>query len=338
MWRKLTEYALQSALALSWQKRRFFLVRTAAALGEIQGHRETAARTGRSRRKLRPDSPHAARLLLAAFAGVAGILAVLLSDQAWTSALGPAAGSAAGVALVLLAKSMIHFSQTGPTFASRDPALLLARLALCAPSAVRVGLRHQPARSGRRPAPLRSSGHGVWSTVSTAGLWIASLAGIGAATVGQFVRKLVLNPGLLVASMHYRKSRLYALWSLLNPTRLVVAQWAVALSAAGVTLTGVVSLVSQRRASEGAALALAAVFYAALIALGAWRPEPAPRHRTRRTDRPNIVMIGSDTLRADRFGAAGYPPPPDARPRSARRARGVSSRIATSPARGPRRA
>jgi len=41
MWRKLGEYLLHAAVSLHWAKSRFYLVRTAATLGEIQGIRES---------------------------------------------------------------------------------------------------------------------------------------------------------------------------------------------------------------------------------------------------------------------------------------------------------
>lgn len=44
MWRKLAAYGFHSVFSLSWAKRRFYWVRTAAALGEIQGRRESGHR------------------------------------------------------------------------------------------------------------------------------------------------------------------------------------------------------------------------------------------------------------------------------------------------------
>ncbi|MDP2266415.1 MAG: glycosyltransferase, partial [Thiobacillus sp.] len=44
MWRKLMEYGFHSTLSLSWARRRFYWVRTAAALGEVQGRRESGYR------------------------------------------------------------------------------------------------------------------------------------------------------------------------------------------------------------------------------------------------------------------------------------------------------
>ncbi len=41
MWRKLAEYGFHTLFSLSWTRRRFFLIRFAAGLGEIQGRRES---------------------------------------------------------------------------------------------------------------------------------------------------------------------------------------------------------------------------------------------------------------------------------------------------------
>jgi hypothetical protein len=42
LYRKLAEYAFNACTALGQSRRRFYLVRTAAALGEISGHRHRA--------------------------------------------------------------------------------------------------------------------------------------------------------------------------------------------------------------------------------------------------------------------------------------------------------
>ena len=44
MWRKLAEYGFHSLFSLSWARRRFYWMRTAAALGEVQGRRESGFR------------------------------------------------------------------------------------------------------------------------------------------------------------------------------------------------------------------------------------------------------------------------------------------------------
>ena len=115
MWRKLAEYALQSLLAVSWGKRRFFLVRTAAALGEIRGNREAISAARRSARELPSDAIRRRLITLAAVTGAAGMLGVVLGRSEVAEAIGPAAGSAALVTATLLVKSLIDFSQTGPS-------------------------------------------------------------------------------------------------------------------------------------------------------------------------------------------------------------------------------
>ena len=47
MWRKFAEYVFHSIFSISWAKRRFYWVRTAAVLGEIQGYRESGNRRKR---------------------------------------------------------------------------------------------------------------------------------------------------------------------------------------------------------------------------------------------------------------------------------------------------
>jgi GT2 family glycosyltransferase len=50
LWRKLAGYAVRAVLSLNTARRRFYCVRTAAALGEVAGHREATRRGGRTAR------------------------------------------------------------------------------------------------------------------------------------------------------------------------------------------------------------------------------------------------------------------------------------------------
>ena len=77
--------------------------------------------------------------------------------------------------------------------------------------------------------------------------------------------------------MHYRASRLYASMDLTHCStprcravdRSIWAHWELSfLARPTLALAG--------RIAEGLAMVLAAVFYAGLIALAAWRPEPGP--------------------------------------------------------------
>ena len=307
MWRKLAEYGFHSLFSLSWARRRFFSMRVAAALGEIQGRRESGHR--KKNLDLPPDRGMLGVEVLAVLTSACGLLAWFASGDARWAGLLPAMGVAAIGTAALLTKSLLDFSQTGPRI--RDEILdhyqaytlyALARLSLWA-FAIMLFL----AGGGELAYyALRVSldwNGALWAAV------LAAASGIVIGTVLQFVRLLRFNPGLLIASMHYRASRLYPLWWWATPARIHLLQWALGLVAAGLVIGASRRLILQNQAAELIALWAAVLFYAGMIAWAAWLPEARPvRRRTERDPAlpPNILMIGSDTLRADRLGALGY--------------------------------
>ena len=123
----------------------------------------------------------------------------------------------------------------------------------------------------------------------------------------RFAYTLLLSPGVIAASSLYSMTHFYALWERLTPRRLRMFDIGL-FTLAGMWLAG--GLI--RLAHDGAwwsfcLLTGLGVLYAAICWLAAKKREPAavaapPRPR----GRPNIVMIGSDTLRADRLFGAGY--------------------------------
>ena len=307
MWRKLAEYGFHSAFSLSWARRRFFWVRTAAALGEIHGRRESGQR--RRNLALRPDVGVLAVESLALLAASGGLIAWLTSGEARWAGLLPAAGVAAFGTLALLAKSLTDFSQTGPrirdeilTHYRRYTLYALVRLSLWAFAIMLF---------------LAVAGVIVYFELSVTMGWyrsipmtaLASAGGIVTGFLHQFIRALRFNPGLLIASLHYRTSRLYALWQWATPRRLRVLQWALVVIFSIFSITASRELVKENRAGELIALWSCLLFYAATISWCAWLPDARPSRRAHAPDRnqpPNILMIGSDTLRADRLGALGY--------------------------------
>ena len=305
MWRKLAEYGFHSLFSLTWAKRRFYWVRTAAALGEVQGRRES----GHRGQGLDLPADHgrvgieALTLLLASCSLVAWFAS---GEARWTGLL-PALGVALVGTLALLVKSFSDFSQTGPrireeilTHYRRYTLFAMARLGLAA-----FALMLFTAGGGVLGYyALNLTLGGNWSA------WLATLAAVlgllGAASL-QFVRKLRYNPGLLVASMHYRMSRLYPLWQRATPARIRRVQNALIAAAVLLVVTASWQLARQNQLAELVALWAAALAYAATIAWAGWMPEAravrAPAHQG---GAPNILLIGSDTLRADRLGALGY--------------------------------
>lgn len=144
--------------------------------------------------------------------------------------------------------------------------------------------------------------------VNSAGRWGAALAAIAVVTGFQFCKHLLWIPGSIAASSSYRLSRFYPLWRTLSPKRL---RWASIAFAILVAACGAIAIEHQwARGELAGALQLAAIMilYAALCAAGAYHREPAARkpRQAYATGRPNVLMIGADTLRADRLGVEGY--------------------------------
>jgi len=307
LWRKLAEYGFHSVFGLSWAKRRFYWVRTAAALGELQGCRESGHR-GKGL-PLPADRDTLLINALAILTAACGLASWVISGNSRWAGVLPILSVASFGTLALLAKSLLDFSQTGPRM--REEILthyrrytLFALLRLSAWVFVIM---------------LFTGGAGVlvyyMLNVTLASDWSGGLAGLAAAlgVLGtiklQFIRKLRFNPGLLVASMHYRMSRFYWLWRWMTPGRIYLMQftWIAAIFVLLIAASG--QLVAQSQTNELIALWAAVLFYAGVITWAAWLPEARPPHGipARATDAsPNILMIGSDTLRADRLSALGY--------------------------------
>ena len=307
MWRKLAEYCFHSVFSFSWAKRRFFWVRTAAALGEIQGRSESGYRR---KNLLLPSEQGMLRTeWLAIFAAACGMVAWLVSGESrWTGVL-PAIAVAGIGTTALLAKSLLDFSQTGPRI--REEVLTHYRrytlYALTRLSAWTFALMLFTGGMGVLLYFMLST---ILDTAWSQGLaFIAAILGILAAFALQFIRKLRYNPGLLVASMHYRMSRLYGLWRWITPARIASIQYF------GIGIAGLLfaaaswELAKNNHVSDLIALWSATLFVAGTVIWAGWQPEArAPRVIPGRSPdaSPNILMIGSDTLRADRLGALGY--------------------------------
>ncbi|GAB4178057.1 MAG: hypothetical protein Fur0039_21690 [Rhodocyclaceae bacterium] len=306
MWRKLLEYLAAVVLSLDGARRRFFLVRLASALGELAGLNANGMEA-RARGRLPRTARDAVFAALFAAALACFGLAAWLSAGAAVRAAPPVAGAAAAASALLVLKSLRDFSRSGPRI--RDEILrryrgyttyAFARLAFWAWAVA---------------AFLGGGGALAWAIlasaldvpVRTVSLAAAAALGMCAGLALQFARKLHANPGLIVAAWQYRLSRLADWREALAGRTAHAAGTGLAAAAAALLLWALASLAARGAARElGAALA-ALAGYAAAIAWAGWEPEPAPRHPVRRAARPNIVMIGSDTLRADRILDPAYP-------------------------------
>ncbi|MBU1691270.1 MAG: sulfatase-like hydrolase/transferase [Gammaproteobacteria bacterium] len=304
MWRKLATYGAHALLSWGADRRRFYLIRTAAALGEIKGLFEANA----AARLTQPEGGRGFPINVGVVVSVVlGGLAAWWARPLATEGLPVAAGVAALCVAVLLLKSVLNFSRTGPQLKSEIlryylPYSLyaLSRLGfwafvLCLLMAL-AGVAYYSFLAAAFDVPIHRGIAAVFG-----------LLGVAIATGLQFCRHLLYIPGSIEASSNYRMSRFYPLWARLTPSRIEGAYYVLLLVFASSAIAGGV-----RSGLEGRmeyALGLLAAAAAFLIPAVLWRTgkEPRPVRAGTRADGPNILMIGADSLRSDRLGVNGNP-------------------------------
>ena len=147
-----------------------------------------------------------------------------------------------------------------------------------------------------------------WATLS-------GIASITAITTLQFCQHLLHIPASLEASANYRMSRFYPLWRILTPKRLWIVRAILATFCVVIVASTAATLATKNH--WPAFYIILGIFgiYAAgwIAALWVREPRPVKAHKNYGADTsqplPNIIMIGADTLRADRFGNTGYSRP-----------------------------
>ena len=311
MFRKILEHLGSAVFTFNASRRFFYLVRLAASLGELTGAVETL-RTPTNSIKPTTIPPDRAMLQVEALAiltASSGVIAWFASGNAHWAGLLPTLGVAGAGTTALLAKSLLNFSQTGPRI--RDEVLTHYRrytlFALARLSAWAFALMLFTGGAGVLVYFMLDTVIGAnWSTGLAV---IAALLGVLGGFMLQFIRKLRFNPGLLVASMHYRMSRLYRLWHWMTPMHIARLQ-SLGIGMAGLLFVAASwQLAKENRMGDLIALWAAVLFLVGTITWAGWQPQArAPLKRPARVPdaTPNILMIGSDTLRADRLGALGY--------------------------------
>lgn len=297
-WKKLLTYGL-AALLPPWPDRlRFYLVRIAATLGEMAG-----AHASRWRPACREEERRRSRgfLILLAMTATVGVAAgAHAAPTAFASSTLAVGLASAAVAFGLGLASWQAFSLAGPRLPPdvvrryRTYALLAyAKLALWA-----FGIAALLAIPG---VALVQAG-AAWAGFSPglAGLFLAALASIIVFTGLQFLRHLLWLPANIAASYRYRLSRLYPVWSRLTPVRLRLTLGV----AAGLPMTaGITSAIRELVSGHfSAGLAwLAGLAFYGLLALWLRPVEARVVSAARRNGPPNVLLIGADTLRADRL-------------------------------------
>jgi len=148
---------------------------------------------------------------------------------------------------------------------------------------------------------LRGSQHSILLHVGFAGFAIFAITAL------QFSAHLFHIPSSIAASFNYDIKRLYPLWELLSERKIF---WGWLLFLALFLAPVLLRMIRDVRDRSWKSLMIPAsviTFYAALVVSATHSPEPQPVKFTAQAGRPNIIMIGSDTLRADRLGVNGNP-------------------------------
>ncbi|GAB6066993.1 hypothetical protein JCM13664_03110 [Methylothermus subterraneus] len=218
---------------------------------------------------------------------------ILVLGKAWL--VDAALGLAGALALLLL--SALNFSRTGPQIRAEIARHFRLYTAYC--------LLRQTLWAFLILFWLSGFGQLLYLSWVFAGKLPLSLAGLAlagalaiAALVGlQFSRQLLHFPASLMMSFPYAIRRLYPFWRILTVTRL---RWLMVLGAAG--YLGALG--------NGLAASPQPARFYLLATLGFWtlpwlfaalELPPFPRRNRKVASRPNLLLIGCDTLRADRL-------------------------------------
>jgi arylsulfatase A-like enzyme len=213
------------------------------------------------------------------------------------------------IAALLVGRSLGAFSQTGPQVRKEVlqsyrlySIVALMRLAFWACLVVAW-----VAMLGELPFIAWNMTH--MRSVSWAETTVVGIVGIVVLCALQFAHQLLWIPSSIVMSSNYKVSRFYTLWKRLSITRI---RWVRLAIAALIVWPVAVALTSPSLHGTGDWFALACLavvcgipyVYAIFpdMYLLRSRTSPAP-------GKPNIVMIGCDTLRVDRLGGSGYSRP-----------------------------
>jgi arylsulfatase A-like enzyme len=206
---------------------------------------------------------------------------------------------------VLLVKSIIDFTRTGPEVAEEVLThyrlylgytlarlvafafFISAFLAFLGVVAYAVGL------------VLFDANYRTAAAVTSAVLAFLLLAG------RRFAHTLLLSPGVIAASSLYSMTHFYPLWDRLTPWRLRIFDIGL-FTLAGIWLAAALVRLAHAGAWWGFCLLTGIGALYAAISWAATRGGEPSAARPRRSTRPNIILIGSDTLRADRLFGAGY--------------------------------
>lgn len=208
---------------------------------------------------------------------------------------------------LLLIKSILSFTQTGPQVKEeilnyyRSYSLIaLLRLGFWA-----ILIIAWMAWVGSIPyiaLILAENGEAAWL-----GMLLSGAIGILVITILQFSHQLLHIPSSIMMSSNYKMGRFLWLWNLLTVSRLRWAHVIIAILLALSIYKATKAIYSSENYHE-LFLFIGIVVSVLLPYIYVQWPWVINKSRkvSKTQDKPNIIMIGCDTLRVDRLGAAGY--------------------------------
>jgi len=301
-WRKLGGYLTHLLFSLSATQWRFYLVRISTVLGEMAGQRTSCWRPDIRPAEKQRNRLYLATMVLLALTGTS--TGILTPDTRFFTGLGATFAMATLFTFGLAIKSLVDFTYTGPRLPReilthyRNHIVLAFLRLLGFAFLILLVLATPGVVSYYSLAEIKDFAPRFITAGIAAGLSIVILTSL------QFSRHLLLLPASIAASYNYRLSRLYPLWHRLSKARLKNA----VLLCLGIPLTlavaaGITTFVNGH-IYAGIVFTTAVLVF---ILLFLWlRPLEAKPVNGRPNKLPNIIMIGSDTLRADRVNGS-YP-------------------------------
>lgn len=229
--------------------------------------------------------------------------------QVFVDAFFSAGFVAIAVGMVLLIRSLSNFSRTGPEIQKEIQekffyysAYALARL-VCWSSLIVFCFALPGSLLGTLSYQLVNQGNSLIASI------LAGLFGFALIAGRQLLNFLLYNPGIIATSANFNTARLYCIWQKLTPNNLKLADFALLI------LFGATDLLFLGKFAVNHQWQTFVLLF--LVSMAYWIPlwwlskirEPAPVCKKEITRTPNILMIGSDTLRADHLGAYGYSRP-----------------------------
>jgi arylsulfatase A-like enzyme len=220
--------------------------------------------------------------------------------------LGAASLAALVVSLLVLAKSIVDFTRTGPEMAEEvldHYALYLAyslgRLFLFA---FLICLFMAFVGVGAYVVALILLGAEYQPVVAAS----FALMAIALLTGRRLLHTLLYSPGVIAASSLYSTTHLLPVWDRLTPARLRALDLGLLAAATVWFGAGLMMLAGHGAWVSAGTVAGIGALYLLLVHLATADPEPPPAVQRPSSSHPNILLVGSDTLRADRLNAMGY--------------------------------